>query len=80
MENPLLMTVDDLAKTLRISRAKAYSMLSAGKIGPMPLSAFGNRTLFDADKVRRWVRNGRCCPREKWLETERVRRLERVSA
>lgn len=77
---PLIYDVADLVAVLKLSRGKIYQNLSSGLFGPMPLPGQGRRTLFDADEVRRWVQDGRCCNRDRWLDLERMRRLRRASA
>jgi predicted DNA-binding transcriptional regulator AlpA len=62
----LLVSADQAARLLGLSRAHFYSQLSAGRIGPMGYE-FGRRKLWSVEELRRWVESG-CPPREKWLQ------------
>lgn len=64
--NELLVNSARAAEMLGMSRSFLYSQLSAGRIGPEPLS-FGRKRLFRAADLQRWVAAG-CPNREKWLE------------
>ena len=67
---PLLINVNELAVLLNLSRAAVYAALSAGRIGPRPIRAFGRRTLFSRAEVESWVRSG-CINRDRWIELKK---------
>jgi excisionase family DNA binding protein len=47
-----LMTVEDVMKTLRISRPTLYRLLKAGKLGPVRI---GKRVLFDTKDIAAFI-------------------------
>lgn len=65
MNEPLLISTNEAARLLSMSRAKLYEGLSSGTIGPMGFKIGGKR-LFDPEELRSWVRSG-CPGRRQWL-------------
>ncbi len=61
---PLLVSPDEAARLLGISRTTFYQFCSSGRIGPMAIK-FGRRSLFRLDELREWVASD-CPPRVKW--------------
>ena len=67
---PLLVDAKTAAVMLSIGRSHFLSLLSAGKIGPMPRK-LGRRSLFSVREVRAWVDAG-MPGRQKWIEQEKI--------
>lgn len=63
---PLLVSPDEAARLLGISRTTLYQFCSSGRIGPMAIK-FGRRSLFRLDELREWVASD-CPPRHKWQD------------
>ena len=63
---PLLLDTNQTAKLLGISTRHFYSMLSSGRIAPMPVE-FGAKKLWRFDELQYWVSAG-CPNRERWVE------------
>ncbi|MGA2093103.1 MAG: helix-turn-helix domain-containing protein [Sedimentisphaerales bacterium] len=61
----ILLSADDAAAALSVSRAHLYSMHAAGQI-PQPVR-IGKRTLWSADELRAWALAGGPS-REKWQQ------------
>jgi predicted DNA-binding transcriptional regulator AlpA len=53
-DNSLLISFEDTADLLGISRALLYQMHSSGILGPVPF-AIGRRKLFRRDQIEAWV-------------------------
>lgn len=65
---PLLLSIEDTAKMLSISRPMFYQMISDGRFGLMGIR-FGRKRLFSVEELRAWVQSG--CPcREKWMKIQ----------
>ncbi len=67
---PLLVDAKTAAVMLSIGRSHFLSLLSAGKIGPMPRK-LGRRSLFSVRELRAWVDAG-MPGRQKWIEQEKI--------
>lgn len=65
MDGKLLISIQEAADRIDISRAKLYQMLSSGRFGPKPIK-LGRRTLVSARELEAWVESG-CPPRSVWL-------------
>ena len=65
----LLVSAEDSAKLLGISRSQFYRLHSAGKI-PLPIRSLG-RPMWSRKELDAWVDAG-CPAREKWLEIKTV--------
>jgi excisionase family DNA binding protein len=61
----LLLSAAEVAALLGISRSAFYSLLSSGRIGPMPVR-FGRSARWRAEELAEWVRAG-CPSRDRWL-------------
>lgn len=61
---PMLLSVEDTAKILSISKPMLYQMFSDGRFGLMGIR-FGRKRLFPVEELRNWVQAG-CPSREKW--------------
>ena len=64
MNNPLLLSAEDAATLLGISRSLFYSLHSAGKVGPLPIR-LNRRTLWSRKELELWVDND-CPTRPQW--------------
>jgi len=62
----LLLSTAEAAKLIGVGRSFFYSLISAGKIGPMPIT-LGNRHLWRTADLEQWVALG-CPNREKWQQ------------
>lgn len=62
----LLLSAAETAQLLGISRSAFYSLLSSGRIGPLPVR-LGRRTLWRRDLLELFVA-WNCPPREKFLQ------------
>jgi excisionase family DNA binding protein len=61
---PLLLSAQQTAALLGISRSHFYSMSSCGTLGLMPVR-LGERVLYNRNEIEQWIAAG--CPcREKW--------------
>lgn len=67
---PLLVDAKTAAMMLSIGRSHFLSLLSAGKIGPMPRK-LGRRSLFSVKELDRWVDAGMPV-RQKWVEQKKM--------
>jgi len=61
----LLIGADEAARRLSVGRSLFYTMLSDGRLGPLPIS-FGKRKLWSVEELRQWIRAD-CPVREKWM-------------
>jgi excisionase family DNA binding protein len=61
---PLLLSVEDVARALNVSIRKIQSMNSAGML-PLPIHSFGRRVLWSRVELEQWVSAG-CPNRQKW--------------
>jgi len=59
----LLLSADEAASTLGISRSALYGLHSSGRV-PSPVK-LGRRTLWAAGELREWVAAG-CPSRQQW--------------
>jgi excisionase family DNA binding protein len=66
----LLLSAAETAALLGISRSAFYSLLSSGRIGPLPVR-LGRRTLWRAEELRAWTQAG-CPARDRWLQLQGV--------
>ena len=64
---PLLVSTENVAVALGISRRKLDSMDSSGALGPMPVRCFGRRKLWKLSEIQAWVESD-CPPRDAWLK------------
>ncbi len=64
---PLLIPVDETCRLLGVGRSLLYQMSSDGRLGPKPIKAFGNKTLFNLQELRDWINEGNFLSREQWL-------------
>jgi len=62
---PLLCPAAEVAQLLGISRSAFYSLLSSGRIGPLPVR-LGRSVRWRAEELAEWVRAG-CLSRDRWL-------------
>lgn len=62
---PLLVSAQDAAGLLGISQRAFYSLLSSGRIGPLPIH-LGRRTLWRRNELESWIQAG-CPARQQWL-------------
>ncbi len=63
---PLLLSANEVAAALSVSRATVYQMSNTGLLGPMPI-ALGGRKLWRYEELAAWVRAG-CPARERWVK------------
>jgi len=63
---PALLSTEAAARFLGIGRTLFCSMVSDGRMGPLPVR-LGNRTLWRRRELSAWV-DGGCPVRERWLE------------
>ena len=61
---PFLMSLNDLADTLRIAPRTAYRKLAAGEF-PAPAVQIGQRTRWDRQEIKDWIQAG-CPKRSGW--------------
>lgn len=52
---PLLLTVPEVARLLRLSEAKLYSMLEDRCAGGIPIKRFGKSLRISLTELRRWL-------------------------
>lgn len=64
----LLLSVENTAKLLGISRRLFYGLHSTGKLGPLPVK-LGKRSLWRRAEIEAWVAAG-CPTRDQWRTTE----------
>lgn len=62
----LLLSAAEVAHLLGISRSAFYSLLSSGRIGPMPIR-FGRAVRWDRRELERWIA-AKCPCRDRWLQ------------
>lgn len=55
----LLLTPDDVCRTLSLGKTTLYALISTGQFPIRPVR-FGRKTLYPAEQVKQWVRQG--CP------------------
>ena len=60
----LLLSAQDAAELLSITRSHFYALHSSGRLGPLPIQ-LGRRTLWRREELVNWVAAG-CPVREKW--------------
>jgi excisionase family DNA binding protein len=58
---PLLISAEDAARLLGISRSKFYELYNSGRLGVLPIK-LGRRSLWRVSELREWVESG-CKPR-----------------
>lgn len=51
----MIMSIDELCKYLRISRATLYHLRKKGKI---PYFTVGRRVLFNKEQIDQWIKEG----------------------
>jgi len=61
----LLLSAAETARLLCISRSAFYTLLSSGRIGPLPVR-LGRSVRWRIDEIRDWVEAG-CPSRDRWL-------------
>ena len=54
---PLLISTNDAAKLLGMSRSMFYQLLSSGRI-PLKAVRFGAKRLYDVEQIKSFVRSG----------------------
>ncbi|HYU71944.1 MAG TPA: helix-turn-helix domain-containing protein [Ktedonobacteraceae bacterium] len=52
---PLLLTIREVARLLRLSESKIYTMLGDRCPGGIPVKRFGRAVRVSLDDLRRWV-------------------------
>lgn len=62
--SPLLLSADEAAKVLGISRSSLYALHASGRL-PLPVK-LGKRSLWSREELAEWIRCG-TPNREKWL-------------
>ena len=67
---PLLVGVDAVAALCGVSRRTVYAWNAAGRLGPVPMKAFGRRVLWRRIDLEAWAAAG-FPSRAEWLELER---------
>jgi excisionase family DNA binding protein len=60
----LLLSAAETAALLGISRSAFYSLLSSGRVGPMPVR-FGRAVRWDRREIEQWVAQ-KCPCRDRW--------------
>jgi hypothetical protein len=76
---PLLWSLNDLARALGVSRRTAERLEATGAIGPVRITLRGGRAVkFLADECQAWIA-ARCPPRDQWNERngQEIRRRTR---
>jgi len=68
--DPLLLTVDEVATALGMSRSTFYRLLSSGKIGPSPVQLSG-KSLFRRRELEEWVAAD-CPTRDRWQSLRKL--------
>ncbi|UCD51434.1 MAG: helix-turn-helix domain-containing protein [Phycisphaerales bacterium] len=66
---PLLLSAQQAAELLGISRRHFLTLAEAGQIGPEYVQ-LGNRKLWIRDELQRWVISARCPCRREWLQAQ----------
>lgn len=59
-----LISAETTARLLGISRSAFYSLLSSGRIGPLPVR-LGRSVRWRIHEIRDWVESG-CPPHDRW--------------
>jgi predicted DNA-binding transcriptional regulator AlpA len=76
MMERLLLSTEDAAEALSLSRSAFYSLHSAGKVGPLPIK-LNRRTLWSVRELDRWIDAG--CPcRSEWQKAKETDNLSVV--
>ncbi|MHC4310001.1 MAG: hypothetical protein ACYSSN_08665 [Planctomycetota bacterium] len=63
-DDPLTCSARESSELIGCGKNLFYAMAADGRLGPTPV--LGGR--YDRQEIIDWVRQGRCCPREKWLQ------------
>jgi len=61
----LLLSATEVAALLGISRSAFYSLLSSGRIGPLPVR-LGRSVRWDKRELETWIAE-KCPSRDRWL-------------
>jgi excisionase family DNA binding protein len=69
----LLLSAAEAAGLLGISRSAYYSLLSSGRIGPLPVR-LGRSVRFDRRELERWVA-AKCPCRDGWVSIKGTRNV-----
>ncbi|MBW8039222.1 MAG: helix-turn-helix domain-containing protein [Planctomycetes bacterium] len=71
----LLLSAVDAARLISVGRSHFYALHSSGRLGPRPIR-LGRRTLWNRKELESWVAAG-CPAREKWLQTNGMKKVEK---
>jgi excisionase family DNA binding protein len=63
---PLLVDFPTAARLLGVGKSLLYAMHADGRLGPVPITSFGRRSLLRTAELKAWVAGG-CEPRRRWL-------------
>ena len=64
----LLLSAQDAAELLSITRSHFYALHSSGRLGPLPIQ-LGRRTLWRREELANWVAAG-CPVRDRWNRSQ----------